>query len=446
MGYIHKRIIALAGIILFVVMGATVALGGLGAGEVQTFGGLAMTSATTSFQGASPRMVWVSDTSGFLFDAYSTGSLGMSTTSNGGATWSSRVASIDSVNADVVSFGIWYDRWTEGDTGNIIHVVTTDTSVDDTYYTQVNALTGVRATTVLGTTQGATCTVGSSCYTAITKAKNGVLYMTATDGSDSWVVSCSGTCTTAGNWSERIQAYGSTPDLGDDIPLLFPVVGTNNVMLIYYDNSAGTLDWNTYSATSSMWMGSTTRTAASGYETEVTYEGERMAGTYSTSTGNIYISLADNVNDFTTQDHEIDVWKFATSTYTWTQLTNATTTTKGGITGQKIHYDPRAGALNLVYGWRSTIGTPSTNKLLMTVSADLGTSWTASTTEMQGQNESFNLIQVDPFSPSYFGVAYQYLVGANAGLIYYNKLSTLFSEVVGGVVTAVKRQSEIWFD
>jgi hypothetical protein len=297
-----------------------------------------------------------------------------------------------------------------------------DTGVDDTYYTQLNTSTGAFSTTVLATTQGATATAGAN-YVAITKAVNGVIYMASADTSDSWVVSCTSTCTTAANWSERASAFGTTPDVGDDVPFLMPILGTNNVLLTYWDVSADTIDYNVYSATSSSWWFTAVPNAITAADDNTTYEGQMIGMANNPTTGVVYLTFVDDANDYTTADHDIKFWTFLPGTATWSQKTDAITTATGGLTAAKVVVDTTrdTNRLYVVYARRGTIGTATSQNVYYRYSADGGTTWSAESSAINttiGTDDLFGF-GVSSATSDRIGVYYKYTTNPNADDLYY---------------------------
>ncbi len=248
---------------------------GVQAKEIMVDATSAATNANTNV--GSPTAVWTTDQIGYVFYLGVEGDLEMASTTNGGATWQVRDR-MDSVNTtDVVSYAIWWDGWTApGTTTQYIHIATTDTSTDDIYYTRLDTTNQATSTTVVTTTQAATCTSGASCFVSIAKASNDALYVATSDGQDSWVDRCITTCTSTVNWSELTGAYYNPG--GDDYPYLMPIVGSNNMMLAYWDVSASALYYNVYSATSSAWIWSGSATQTIGMPTSASSTGWPLSG------------------------------------------------------------------------------------------------------------------------------------------------------------------------
>lgn len=369
---------------------------------------------------SAPSMVWVSDQTGFLFYLDAEGDIAMASTTDGGTTWQAG-RTVDSVNTtDAVSVGVWWDGWTHpGTTTQYIHIVTTDTGVDDTYYTRYDITNNTLSTTVLATTQAGTCSRGSSCYPAITKASNNVLYMATTDGSDNWVVSCSTTCTTAGNWSERTGGFYPT---NADMPvLLAPVAGTNNVILIWNDIVRQSLFYNVYSATSSSWTNSAsaTGTIATNIDTATTsstYEANSIGMAISTSTGKIGLTVVDDANNFTTQDHDIKFFYYSSSTG-WVSGTNVRTDVSGGLIGAKLSYDEQNDIWYSIYLRRSTIGVTNTGNAYYSTSSNDGTTWSSESPALLATSANYEQFSASPTSFERIGASMSETT-SNTGLKY----------------------------
>ncbi len=381
---------------------------------------------TTNAQGnnSSPTAVWITDQIGYTFYLGAEGDLEMASTTNGGTTWQVRNA-MDSVNVtDVVSYAIWWDGWTApGTTTQYIHIATTDTSVDDIYYTRLDINTQATSTTVVTTTQAATCDRGFSCQVSITKASNNVLYVATSDGQDSWVDSCSTTCTSTANWSERTNGFYQGKV---DYPILMPVGGNNNVMLVSWATSTDSIVYNIYSATSSSWQWATnaTQTIASSKDENTTYDGQLYGMSHSTTTGVTALALVDDANEYvTTQDHDVNFFTFS-STTGWVAKTDVVTDASGGLIGAKVSYDELNDVWYVLYGRRTTIGTATTGRLYFKTSTDGGSNWsTESATLTNG--DDINGIATGITSFERIGAWWNYTTGGPSDDEYYNLIADL---------------------
>jgi hypothetical protein len=397
---------------------------GVQAKEIMVDATSAATNANTNV--GSPTAVWTTDQIGYVFYLGVEGDLEMASTTNGGATWQVRDR-MDSVNTtDVVSYAIWWDGWTApGTTTQYIHIATTDTSTDDIYYTRLDTTNQATSTTVVTTTQAATCTSGASCFVSIAKASNDALYVATSDGQDSWVDRCITTCTSTVNWSELTGAYYNPG--GDDYPYLMPIVGSNNMMLAYWDVSASALYYNVYSATSSAWIwsGSATQTIGSAKDTTTTYEGQVMGMAYSTTTGLMGLALVDDANNYTAADHDINFYTYSSSTG-WTARTDVITNDPGALTAAKVSYDAVNDTWYVIYGRRAAIGTSATAaNIYYKISRDNGVTWSPESLAAQIPADNINGITTGIVSRDRIGVWWNYSTAPRADREYYALITDL---------------------
>jgi hypothetical protein len=305
---------------------------------------------------------------------------------------------LDSTNYnDTISHALWDSAWTKASTTRNVHISTLDTGVDDTYYTVYNATNNTLVNSMtLGTTQSASAVINVNT-TAITMAENGSVFMASADASDSWVVTCNGTstCTTASNWYQKGGDFDAFRSLGDDIPLLSPLGGTNGVILIYYDKSASSLNYNIWSATSSSWQ-TATNTIATAIDNSAGLLPQSIALGYASTTGTTYLVSLDDANDTTTQDHDIRMWKFSSTTGGWVALTNPVTNATGFLLGVTMTYTPINNRLWVMYG-RETTTAVATGQLYYKYSDDGGSTWTSETL-LDTINETVDYLSSAPVS------------------------------------------------
>jgi hypothetical protein len=316
---------------------------------------------------ASPQVVFVSNTIGYVFFVDSGGDCRVASTTNAGVTWSAAVR-IDTMNTnDCIHVSVWYDRWTPGDSGNIIHISTIDTSSDDMYYTQLNTSNNATSTTIIATTQTGTSFTAALNLPTITKATNGALYMAVTETGDSWVVTCTTTCTSSVNWTEITNPF----DLQDDWPLLMPLAG-GNIMLIRMDIAEGgsqNYDYNIWNG--SVWSGWSVISGVTTGENG-TYDGHFGATVNPVNNDIYFVYVTDNSTLGTDDDIRTGIYSGGSwSTTTAAVLLNDTK----GILGAKIAYNPETGDIYVVYGARVTAGTAGTGNIFWKKSTTTMTSW-----------------------------------------------------------------------
>lgn len=192
-------------------------------------------------------------------------------------------------------------------------------------------------------------------------------------------------------------------------------------MVIINDTTNDTLDYNVYSATSSTWWFAATQTFGSAREGGTTYEGDAIGATYDHVRGAVYVSFVDDMDDFTTQDHDVEIWKY-TVAGGWVNLGDAVTDASGGISAAKIGVNLENGYLYVTYVRRSTIGTAATGAVYYRVSYDGGVTWSAESAALNTTDsaDSLFMLSVSPSSRYRFGAAWRYDTSPNANHLYFS--------------------------
>jgi hypothetical protein len=187
--------------------------------------------------------VFVSDQVGYKFYVDGSGACVYSKTTNGGTSWGAAVV----VDSKTNCFGVtvWYDRWTPGDNGNYIHILTAEPTNSDLWYNRLDTTNDERllaatpvSTVLTAPGQGGTISAGVN-NGSITKGTDGTLYMVMDDNADSYIVECSSNCGVSTSWTET----GTNPmDSANpaDYSLLMPLLG-GDILLINRDLSADDL-------------------------------------------------------------------------------------------------------------------------------------------------------------------------------------------------------------
>lgn len=349
-----------------------------------------LSATSTSFLNTSPAVVFTSKQDGYVFyvDTDATtraGSCVMASTTDGGVTWSAPQI-VDTVNTvDCMRVSVWYDGWTQtpavsGTTSTTtkIHILTSDISVDDMYYTYLafSTTTGIPrlSTTALTQTQGSTNAANTN-FQSITRTATGTLFASFHDATDRYVLACSYNCETSANWTE-ISTTNYLSTVGDDWPILVPVPGTNNMMQIYNDISANYKS-QIFSGTSSAWWATTSAMTMyiTGAITENATYDATIGATVDWNNNKIYTAWANDNNDFSTQDHDLLFGSFSTDTWAWSTSTVASNIANRGISDVKVSYDHINDLVYLVYAAGSM--STSTTRVYYRTSADNGETWSA---------------------------------------------------------------------
>jgi hypothetical protein len=325
-------------------------------------------------------VVYVSPLVGYWFHIDGDGDFSYCKTTNGGSSWGASVQ-IGPDDTDI-AYDVWFDKWTPGDTGTLIHMAWFGSSADDVFYRTLETAGGADT---LGTQRtvfnGATAVAGRGAFVSLTKTRSGYLYV-AYD-IDAGAEKGFQRSTDAGvNWSADLASTFVEATL--DEVLLFPASNTgddNDCWAIYLDASADAL-------TLKMWdssAGSATESATiqTHVDNATDFVGQHGYNASVRHSDGHLILAALSERDTATADHQVyDI----NGTGSITALTSITTNIDD-------HYYPvvfidqatdhiyvayhgkRDGSENLYDGSAGT-GT----KIYYTKSTDGGTSWTAGDT------------------------------------------------------------------
>jgi len=297
------------------------------------------TISTTSAKhlGPMPTTVFIDDNNAYAFYVDSTNTAAYRKSTDGGTNWGSTVT-VDS-QTDVEGIAVWYDRWTPGDTtGTIIHIATFDSGGDDTYYASLDTSTDTLVTAVLaGPDQAGSIAAGTN-NVALTKTTDGKLYIGMSDDSDRWIVTCSSSCNSSGNWSEITSPF----DAAADFHVLLPGPG-GDMMVIRYDVSANDYDYRKWDGAN--WVNSwTTIVTTTGENT--TYD-PHFSVTMDKSTYDIYLAYTDDNATLGAENDDIETYYCASGS--WSAMGNVITDETRGISGVSIAFDENNNDIYVAY-------------------------------------------------------------------------------------------------
>jgi len=194
-----------------------------------------------------PKMVFISDLTGYFFYRDTDGECYFIKTTDGGASWTGQTTITDTVDCQNVA--IWYDRWTPGDlTGNYIHIIHSDRTNSNWMYTRVDTANSDTLLTAVDITSG-TVTVDLDTNGTIIRATDGEIYAAWTDQNapQSRIVSCSSSCDDAGNWAN----VGTNPqDAADPIALMSLPDGDAILIRLDESDSVADLEYNIWNQSS----------------------------------------------------------------------------------------------------------------------------------------------------------------------------------------------------
>ncbi len=191
-------------------------------------------------------LVWTSPSVGYIFFVENTFDLHYRKTTNSGASWGSAVTIRQGT---VQKFSVWYDKWTKGDTGAIIHIIFTDTDDDDMTYNSLDTSDDTLGGEVIAFAGSSTTSSnwGDGCL-SIVKARGGnILAGGWIDSSgendlvratDSPATSFTSRATVAdGSSVDRIQFLAGNETDSNDIWCMYQDASANTLTLKVYDDS-----------------------------------------------------------------------------------------------------------------------------------------------------------------------------------------------------------------
>lgn len=388
----------------------------------------------------SPLTVFVSDDVGYRFFVDSAIECSYVKTTDGGASWGGQQKVDDQGAAtDCVNISVWYDRWTPGDTGDYIHIVTMDTGSDDLFYNRLDTtddslLAG--STAVLFSTAAGYPTVtidAGANYPSIAKSTDGVLYVSIDEATvnGSWVFRCSTTCGTASNWTEA----GTSPqDDVNDWSTLVPLLN-GNMMLINRDISADDIRSRVWSATSSSWSAGWVIVDGAAIENG-TYDIQMSAVT--SEDGDVYLAYMTDTTTLGTND-DLQTARYST---TWSSSTaDIVTNSSRGLTQVAIGLDANTDDVYVAYSARLTANQGDTANVYWHLSTDNMSSWGVEQGPINASNGNLYGIDINNYSNERVYVSWADMTG---GTIQGDTLADVYGGILvsaTGTQTSVVRAS-----
>jgi hypothetical protein len=213
-------------------------------------------------------IVWTTDQIGYAFYHRGTGSdLSYKKTTDGGTTWGSDVLVY---NDTILGTGVWFDRWTPGDSGNLIHIATYGSAADDVIYFNIDTGNSDTLSSPVTIFTGSTAASSISAFVSIAKMRGGNLYCAfsidaaaetgfyrSTDGGASWGVRTNVNEVAAGDLAWVVP--GNESD-------------TNDCWVFYLDNSADALTLKVHDDSADTNSESSTIAAVVNHTTDGTFQ------------------------------------------------------------------------------------------------------------------------------------------------------------------------------
>ncbi len=207
-------------------------------------------------RGTSPNhnLVWISPSVGYYFFRASDDFFTYRKTTDSGVTWAAQVE----VDGQITQmFDIWYDRWTNGDSGTLIHMVWGNrTGTDTTLYRALDTSNDTfTAARFIVENQGQENANSWNVHIlALTKTRGGMLafqgWARSTAG-NSFFWTCPSSCD-SGSWTERTDGADGTQV---DRVILTPgnETDTDDLYMFYLDIDATELSVKTFDDTGNSW-------------------------------------------------------------------------------------------------------------------------------------------------------------------------------------------------
>ena len=201
---------------------------------------------------AQPRsLVWTTKDIGYVFFIDSDFDLNYRKTTNGGTNWGSRVA----INGttDTAKFAIWYDKWTSGDSGTIIHIAYIGDVTNIFEYKDLNTSSDSLGSAV-DITSGINVDFGDWNATSISlvKSRGGNIYAGGWTDSVGETGFFRATQSPATSFSSRANVVD-----GNDIDRIMFLTGketdNNDIWCIYQDTSSNLITLKVYDNSANSW-------------------------------------------------------------------------------------------------------------------------------------------------------------------------------------------------
>lgn len=252
---------------------------------------------------------------GYLFFITSTGQVKYRKTVDGGASWSS------SVRIDIAGFAwgidVWFDKWTPGDAGTLVHVWWMGTGDDEINYRSLDTAgdsLGTLRTVFVGTTFSSSTNRGVRSISG-TKAVGGNLYVQFWGDTDEHAFYRS--TDFGATWTARTD--GADGDGADEVLCLPDDDSADNqdIGMIYWDRTADEITVKKYDNSANSW--GETSISINMIDTEFSMQ---LSAVVRHSDGHIIVSAWSESNAPTA---DLRVFDIALSTPTITALTDVIT-------------------------------------------------------------------------------------------------------------------------
>ena len=416
-------------LLTFFVSGFLVPLHTVWAAQATVDATVTATAARHSFNGS--QTVFTTDQIGYKFYVDAGGQCVYSKTTDAGTTWGAAVQ----IDSKTVCFGvaIWYDKWTPGDSGNFIHIMTMDSTAGDLWYNRLDVTTDTRLltatpiSTVTNSAQGGTLAAGVNTG-SVTKGTDGTIYMTTQGTGDSYIVECTTNCGVSTSWTET----GTNPlPLASNFSILMPLA-SGNVLLINRDITNEDILSKVWNNGTGSWSAAWTTIDANALD-NATYDSEFSAA-LNIRTGDIYLAYVDLSTTGTIGGNNDSIKTAVYSGSTWNAKTNVVTNvtaTPAGLTDVAVSVDAYTGTVYVAYVGRTTAATATTGNVYYKSSTDGMTNWSA-------QSAALNTAAADLYGMGLNMTSDQRILVTWAGPVATSVFSNTVADLVPGTVLSAQ--------
>lgn len=309
-------------------------------------------------------------------------------------TWSD--PAIVSSTGQMQGVAVWYDKWTPGNTGTIIHLAYFESTTDDVFYKQLDTngdTLGSEITVFAGASTG---TVNNTCI-ALTRAIGGNIYVAFDiDGGTEkgFYRSTDG----GGSFASRTESME-----GADYFLLAPgfAADTQDIICIFWDRSASEISRKLYDDSGNSWAETSIATSMTAISSATA--SPQFSITVDDPNNKILLAAWTNRD---TALADLRFWSIDEST-----ITEGTNVVANGTDDQQLcalAYESVSGDLYCFYGGKSdgseTVGTAI--NIYYKISTDDGTTWGNETAITQSAR-NFDMLFTSPIFATDLTVMYQ---------------------------------------
>jgi len=274
--------------------------------------------------------VWTSSSVGYFFYIRegTNNQLFYKKTTDGGETWGSEVTVTSAAGN---AFSIWFDKWTNGDTGDLIHI-TTDNTFAAIGYSNLDTTTDTLSTEIEVVDLSASHSGDwNSKHLTITKARGGNLYIgAAAQAGNTFVQSFERSTDGGATWADRAQLVETNNSTPVDYAIILPGNESDNqdVWAAYWDVSADELSLKVYDDSANTWAETSIATSMVEQTSGQLYQ---MAATTRHSDNHILVTAWSAFDDAAADLRIWDINGSGSITEQTNVLTNADTTYCVGI-------------------------------------------------------------------------------------------------------------------